>query len=104
MESPKFIKFRNLGTKQYDREGKPILDKNGVHKRKEDTVYVEALDITVPFGDECDIPELYTRPARTVNGSRGPSPIEQLAPQLEPSDPAFAEEWRKVPPEFTRKP
>jgi len=89
MEIVKSIKFKNTGTKTVDKDGKPRVSK--------DTLYIEALDLTVPFGEECDIPELYTRPTLQVNGSRGKSSIEQLAPQLEPVDEVWAAEWRKPP-------
>jgi hypothetical protein len=89
MEIVKSIKFKNTGTKSVDKDGKPKVSR--------DTLYIEALDLTVPFGEECEIPELYTRPTLCVNGSRGKSSIEQLAPQLEPSDPVFAEAWKRPP-------
>jgi hypothetical protein len=94
----KTFKFKNMGTRLYDKQGNPVLNKDGSHKRGEHTIHVEPLQLSVKFGEECEIPEEYTRPTLCVNGSRGPSPIEQLAPQLEPVDALFAEEWRKAPP------
>jgi len=89
--SVKTIKFKNTGTKTKGQDGKVRVSK--------DTVRVEIMghEIEVPFDGELDVPELYTRPSLCVNGSRGLSPIEQLAPQLEPSDPEWATEWRKAP-------
>jgi hypothetical protein len=88
------VKFKNTGTKLLDEKGKPYVRK--------DTVTVKRLGLTVPFGGECSIPEFWTLPTRLSNGARGPSAIEQVAPQLEPSDEAAREEWMRVPPEAPR--
>lgn len=101
MEIVKAIRFKNMGTKVYA-DGKLVLNKDGSPKVTQDTVYIESLDLAIPYGQEADIPEEYTRPGRQMNGNRKPSPIEQLAPQLEPSDPDFKANWLKVPAEPTK--
>lgn len=90
MEIVKLIRFKNTGTKHID-------EKTGKEYITKDTVRVEQLGLEVKFGEECELPEHWTRPLRLSNGARKPSPIEQVAPQLRPADPAFEAEWMRVP-------
>lgn len=53
--------------------------------------------ITVPPGGEIDIEDGYALPRRADNGSRRPSIIESLAPQLKPADPAERAVWEQAP-------
>lgn len=90
----KYIKFRNTGTKKPD--GK--VSKDTVR------VEVEGATLEIPFGAEVEIPEHYTKPRRAQNGSRLPSPIEQLAPQLEPTDEGWKATWMLPPAEEVKRP
>lgn len=53
----------------------------------------------LPPGGECEIREEYSRPRRAGNGSRVPSAVEMLAPQLLPADEDERVVWRNVPDE-----
>jgi hypothetical protein len=44
-----------------------------------------------------DIPDGYAHPRRADNGSRRPSVIEELAPQLQPADAAEKAVWLQAP-------
>ncbi|SRR6266567_1259192 len=44
-----------------------------------------------------EIPDGYAHPRRADNGSRRPSVIEELAPQLQPADPAEKVIWMQAP-------
>lgn len=50
-----------------------------------------------------DIPDGYAHPRRADNGSRRPSVIEELAPQLLPADPAEKAIWLQAPPPANRQ-
>lgn len=54
--------------------------------------------IRVPPKGTVDIPDGYAHPRRADNGSRRPSVIEELAPQLSPADPAEKAVWLQTPP------
>jgi hypothetical protein len=88
------MKFKNYGIEERD-------DKTGRTNVRKVTVRVKThdLDLTVPYGEEVEIPALYATPRRFQNGGRRPSAIEMLAPQLRPADSAELEQWLQVPPE-----
>ena len=46
---------------------------------------------------EVDIPLYLCAPSRTDAGNRGKSAVENVAPQLEPKDPADKKAWKAVP-------
>lgn len=48
-------------------------------------------------GATVEIEDGYAQPRRADNGSRRPSVIEQLAPQLKPADPTERAQWERVP-------
>jgi len=63
------------------------------------TVYVAiGSGIRVAPRATVDIPDGYAHPRRADNGSRRPSVIEELAPQLEPADPSEKAVWLQAPP------
>jgi hypothetical protein len=55
------------------------------------------LDPVAPNGT-IEVPEDLATPGRTDAGQRSKSPIECVAPQLEPADKAEKEAWMKTPP------
>lgn len=92
-----YIKFRNTGTKRTDEKGKPTVAKDTVRFHVKMAQGIEHFE--VPFGNEVDIPEELTRPRRGANGARLLSPVEQLAPQLEPVDEEWKAQWMLPPAE-----
>ncbi len=66
-------------------------------------VSVPDLNIHVAPGACCEVPEGYAKPRRAANGSRAPSTIELLAPQLVPADPAELKIWNEAPPWEVKK-
>lgn len=66
------------------------------------TIVLDAVGLDpVPPNGDCLVPLTLAAPIRADNGQRGASPIEQVAPQLQPKDPAELKEWKKVPPMAT---
>lgn len=70
-----------------------MLFKNATGQRI--TNYDLGLDLAP--GEFFEIPEGYARPTRMSNGSRGPSIIEKLCPQLTPADEDDKANWYAVP-------
>lgn len=56
-----------------------------------------ALTFEVLPGELLDVPDGYAKPKLCSNGSRGPSVIELIAPQLLPADQEEYERWMRVP-------
>ena len=48
-------------------------------------------------GEDCEIPLTLCAPTIRANGTRGKSPLEEVAPQLVPKDKIDHENWMKVP-------
>lgn len=68
----------------------------------EHTVNLGSLGIDpVGPGKDVEIPLTLAAPYRMDNGSRGKSPVEQVAPQLRPKNNDDLAEWLKVPPSAT---
>lgn len=88
------MRFKNIGIELTDDKGRKTTQK--VHAIAKGP---HGLDINVPFGEEVDIPDVWCKPRRYQNGSRKPSPIEMMAPQLVPANDAEREEWSRIPPE-----
>jgi hypothetical protein len=62
-------------------------------------INLSALGIdSVEPGKDVEIPLSLAAPYRMDNGQRGKSPIEQVAPQLQPKNKEDLEAWLKVPP------
>lgn len=51
----------------------------------------------VPAGGTVEVPLHLAAPTRRDSGNRGKSPIEQVAPQLEPKDPEVKALWLQAP-------
>jgi hypothetical protein len=51
--------------------------------------------LNVPPNGTIEIEDGYCRPGKTMNGSRRPSVVEQLAPFLVPADPELRRRWGK---------
>lgn len=69
------------------------------HNPTEHTIRLDAIGLDpVPPNGEVEIPISLAAPTRTDNNQRGKSPLEQVAPQLEPKDPADRADWLKIPP------
>lgn len=68
-----------------------------MRNRSGNQVTVRGLGLVVPPGGTCEVADGYCRPQLAANGSRLPSIIESVAPQLVPDDPADEAEWRKTP-------
>lgn len=69
------------------------------HNPTEHTLRLESVGLEdVGPGEECEIPLALCAPTRTDNGNRGKSPIEQVAPQLQPKNPSDLKTWKQVPP------
>lgn len=64
----------------------------------EHTIKLDALgfDPVEPKG-EVELPLSVCAPYRMDNGTRGKSPVEQVAPQLQPKDPEECKAWNDVP-------
>lgn len=91
------MRFKNFGLEQKDEKGRVTVVKCSAKAKG-----AHGLDINVPYGEEVEIPEIWAQPGRYQNGSRKPSPIEQVAPQLKPALDTDREVWEQVPPEVTK--
>jgi hypothetical protein len=70
----------------------------------ESTVYVAiGRGISVKPKDVVEIPEGYSQPRLADNGSRRPSIIEELAPQLQPADELERATWLQAPQRINRQ-
>lgn len=62
------------------------------------TIRLDSLGLgSVGPGQDIEIPLALAAPYRRDNGARGPSPIEQVAPQLKPKADADRAAWLEVP-------
>lgn len=72
------------------------------HNPTEHTIKLDSIGLDpVAPGQDVEVPLYLAAPVRADNGQRGKSPLEQVAPQLHPKDPADKAAWLEVPPHAT---